>query len=542
MNVQQNKVGEPKLSRLCGRFSIVVLIALSSLHATSFEDFKKSQQESFKQYKDERDNQFNKYLKEQWKAYNAYKGTPLYEEPKPVKIAPAPKEPVQKVGPTVYIKVKEEPKVEKPKVIEKPVIVEKPQILEKPKVIEEPKTVEKPKIVEEPKVVEVPKALVKPKEQEPKIVVIEKPKAVTVQKDIAFDFFGTQVGFDMPRGLQSASFSPRNKTGIANFFDVAASSDYASLVEDIKGLKSSLALNDWGVYLLVTQLSQKVFTNQNEADLLSWFLFNKLGYAVKVGLAKDRIVLMHYSKKIIYATPNYTINQKKFYVVANYNKGSVGQLYSYEQNYPGADKPLDLAMQKLPLFPELEQSKTLRFEYGAGKYTIPFAYNKNIVDFMATYPQADYDTFFNAPLEQRTYESIAKELKKIVDGKKASEAMNIVLSFVQKSFDYQRDDEQFGREKVMFAQETLYFDKSDCEDRSVLFAYLMKELFGVNVVGVKYKDHMATALYIPLEGDKVKYGAREYVVADPTYINANIGQSMPKYKPLKPESFITVQN
>jgi hypothetical protein len=161
---------------------------------------------------------------------------------------------------------------------------------------------------------------------------------------------------------------------------------------------------------------------------------------------------------------------------------------------------------------------------------------------MATYPQADYDTFFNAPLEQRTYESIAKELKKIIDGKKASEAMNIVLSFVQKSFDYQRDDEQFGREKVMFAQETLYFDKSDCEDRSVLFAYLMKELFGVNVVGVKYKDHMATALYIPLEGDKVKYGAREYVVADPTYINANIGQSMPKYKPLKPESFITVQN
>jgi len=540
LTVQQNKVGEPKLSRLCGRFSIVVLVALGSLHATSFEDFKKSQQESFKQYKDERDNQFNKYLKEQWKAYNAYKGTPLYEEPKPVKIAPAPKEPIAKVGPTVYIKVKEEPKaVEKPKVIEAPKIEPKPEVTQKPKAVEEPKSITQPKVVEEPKAVVVEKPKVT---QEPKIVVIEKPKPQAVRKDIEFDFFGTLVGFDMPRGLSGAKFAPKNKTGIASFFDVAASSDYAPLLEEIKKVQNSLELNDWGVYLLVTQLSQKVFANQNEADLLSWFLFNKLGYAVKVGLAKDRIVLMHYSKKIIYATPNYTINQKKFYVVANYNKGSVGQLYSYEQNYPGADKPLDLAMQKLPLFPELEQSKTLRFEYGAGKYTIPFAYNKNIVDFMATYPQADYDTFFNAPLEQRTYESIAKELKKIVDGKKASEAMNIVLSFVQKSFDYQRDDEQFGREKVMFAQETLYFDKSDCEDRSVLFAYLMKELFGVNVVGVKYKDHMATALYIPLEGDKVKYGVREYVVADPTYINANIGQSMPKYKPLKPESFISVKN
>ncbi|MDY0116098.1 MAG: hypothetical protein RBR59_00800 [Sulfurimonadaceae bacterium] len=525
--MRQNKDGEQRLSRLFGRFSIVAILSINSLYAASFEDFKKTQSESFQKYKDERDNQFNKYLKEQWKAYNVYKGTPLYEEPKPATIKPAIKQPLEKVGPTIYVQIKEVPKVEIPKEIVKQ---ELPKLIDKPIVMEKPKAVDKSVVVEKPTIIE------KPQEKVKEIV------KVIPKRDIEFDFFGMQLGFDISNGLKSASFQPTNKAGIANFFDKAASSEYTSLVEQIQQTKKELALNDWGVYLLVKEIAQQTYSNQNEADLLSWFLFNKLGYSVKVGLAKDKIVLMHYSKKIIYSTPNYTINQKKYYVIANYNKGSVGQLYSYEQNYPGADKPLDLALPTLPLLSQNKANKVLQFEYGVKKYKIPFEYNKNLIDFMATYPQADYETFFNAPLEAQTYESIAKELKKIVDGKKASEAMNIVLSFVQKSFDYQTDEQQFGREKVMFALETLYFDKSDCEDRAILFSYLTKELFGVDILGVKYKDHMATALYVPLDGDKVKYSSKEYVLADPTYINANIGQSMPKYKPLIPESFVTVKN
>jgi hypothetical protein len=117
-----------------------------------------------------------------------------------------------------------------------------------------------------------------------------------------------------------------------------------------------------------------------------------------------------------------------------------------------------------------------------------------------------------------------------------------VLHFVQKSFKYETDGMQFGREKVMFAQETLFYDKSDCEDRAVLYAYLVKKLFGINVIGIKYKDHMATALYIPMKGDSIKIKSKRFVVADPTYINASIGQSMPKYKSIMPQSFIVVRN
>ncbi|MBU1659252.1 hypothetical protein KKG72_09410 [bacterium] len=370
---------------------------------------------------------------------------------------------------------------------------------------------------------------------------VEEPVRVT-KKDINFEFFGSSLAFNIPDGMKSARFYPQNQKGITNFFESAALSEYEEFIKEIQQVSKTMNLNDWGVYLLVIQVSDKVFSNPDDSKLLSWFLFNKLGYAVKVGLADNHVVVMHYSKKTIYSTPNYSFDAKKFYVVSNYAKGSVGQLFSYKQNYPGANKPMDLSLLELPNFELDIKSKTLSFVQYGKTYNVPYEYNQNLIDFMATYPQADYETFFNAPIEDRTYTSIATAIKEHVDGKQASDAMNFVLNFVQNSFAYQRDNQQFGREKVMFAQETLYFDKSDCEDRAVLFSYLIKELFGVGVLGVKYKDHMATALYIPMEGDYVEAGSRKFVVADPTYINASIGQSMPKYKPQRPESFIVIKN
>jgi hypothetical protein len=459
------------------------------LFCGSFEDFKRTQATSFAKYTDERDNAFNNYLKTQWRAYMAQQGVKLYKKPKPKKITPAKPKRIRSVGPRIDIKVK------------------------------------KDKVLKQPKV-------------QNKFIVVQKKES----KSISFDFFGSSLGFDLPQKIKSARYYPQNQKGISNFFDSVASSRYSTLVEDILSVKKDMNLNDWGTYLLVLKISKNVYPrSKDSAKLLSWFLFNKMGYAVKVGLAKKHVVLLHYCKKIIYSTPNYSFGKRKFYAVANYAKGGIGKLYSYKQDYPGANKPLDLSLRSLPKFELDIKKETLSFEELGKKYSIDYNYNQNLINFMATYPQADYDTFFNAPMDRRSYADVASGLKKYIDGKKASDGLNFVLHFVQKSFIYERDNQHFGREKVMFAQETLYYKKSDCEDRAILYAYLVKELFGVGVVGVKYKDHMATALYIPMSGDSVKSGSRKFVIADPTYINASIGQSMPKYRSKRPESFIIVR-
>lgn len=515
--MQQNKAGEPKLFRLFGHFSLVVAVGFSLLGAKdSFEDFKKSESQAFQSYKDERDSAFNKYLQEQWRGYEAYKGTPLYQEPKPKDITPAKAVEPKPVGPKVTIDIKK--------------ITEPQQVVTKEPVKEPTKDALKVSPIVPVVVIEV-----KEPKSEKKIAEVAKPK------DITIEYFGSTLGFNISNELKKASFSPPNQYGITNFFNAAASSEHQNLISDISKVSKDMNLNDWGVYLLVLKLSSAVYQNQDNAKLLSWFIFNKLGYAVKVGLADKHVALMHYSKKVIYSTPSYNFDGKKYYMVENYAKGSAGRLYSYEQDYPGSTKPLNLALDTLPKLEQKTQSKTIGFAQSGKEYKVSYDYNKNLIDFMATYPQADYETFFNAPLDGQTYKTVASSLKKYIDGKQASDALNFVLNFVQKSFVYEQDDQQFGREKVMFAQETLYFNKSDCEDRAILYSYLIKELFNVPVIGVKYSDHMATALYVPMDGDKVNFESKQFVVADPTYINANIGMSMPKYKSLRPQDFIVVK-
>ena len=502
-----NRDGEQRLFRVFGRFSSIVFLAAITLHAGSFEDFKRTQTESFKKYKDERDAAFNNYLKEQWKAYKEFAGQPLYEKPKP-KIVPK----------TTYV----EPPSLGPKII---IEVKKPAEKFEQEVVGAPKK----EVVQKPVV----------EEKIPPVVIVKKVE--TPKKELTFGFYGSVLGFDIPSSIKTARFSPRSQEGIAAFFDVMASSEHKVLIDEIQNVKKDLNLNDWGVYLLVNDISSNVFSNQDEATLLSWFIFNKLGYAVRVGLADKHVVMLHYSKKVIYSTPNYTLNNKKYYALSFYNKSGVGRLFTYNQDYPDATKAMDLAVKELPNFVDDKNAKSLKFKYQGSEYKVNFNYNKNIIDFMATYPQADYDTYFDAPIESQSYAQIATALKKYLDGKRASDAMNFVLSFVQHAFIYQTDPEQFGREKPMFAEETLYYDKSDCEDRAVLYAYLMKKLFNVNIVGIKYKDHMATAVQVPMQGDAVNIQNKRYVIADPTYINATIGQSMPQYKSVIPETFIKVK-
>lgn len=588
--MRNNRDGEQKLFKQFGRFSAVLLVGASLLYGGDFEDYQRAQNESFKKYRDERDAAFNNYLKEQWKAYKEYAGESLYEKPKPKEIPKTTYVAPVSLGPTFHLELKTQPKpivqaqsvVPQKPVVEKPIVVPpiqdttpkkeqavlQKQVKDKTVVVapkQEASPIKQQMAVQKP-VIQTPIPMVVKEVTAPQSHVVQMPLPVVVKevtapqkqqvqspvkqsvvvplaelkKDISFMFFGTMMSFNTPYGIKQARFYPNTQAGIASFFDKAASSEYNELISDLKKNISQMGLNDWGVYLLVNNLSTQIFADKDEAKLFSWFVFNKLGYAVKVGLVDGHVVLLTYSKKIIYATPNYTLDSKKYYALDFYNKKGVGSLYTYNQDYPGSVKPLDLAIVSLPKFAEAKNSKTLKFTYQKKEYKVPFNYNQNIIDFMATYPQADYDTYFDAPVENESFVQVASALKQYMDGKAASDAMNFVLSFVQHAFVYQTDDQQFGREKPMFAEETLYYNASDCEDRAALYAYLTRKLFNVNMVGVKYSDHMSTAVNVPIPGDAYKVANERFVIADPTYINASIGQSMPQYKNVIPETFVPV--
>ena len=76
---------------------------------------------------------------------------------------------------------------------------------------------------------------------------------------------------------------------------------------------------------------------------------------------------------------------------------------------------------------------------------------------------------------------------------------------------------------------TLFYPYCDCEDRSILYSRLVRDLLGLDVILVYYPGHLATAVKFEeeLKGDYIQLGTDKYLVCDPTYIGACIGMTMP---------------
>lgn len=90
-------------------------------------------------------------------------------------------------------------------------------------------------------------------------------------------------------------------------------------------------------------------------------------------------------------------------------------------------------------------------------------------------------------------------------------------------------DVVWGQDRAFFAEETLYYPYCDCEDRSILFSRLVRDLVGLDVALVYYPGHLATAVRFneAVEGEGLIINGDKFIVCDPTYIGAPVGVQMP---------------
>ncbi|MGX8713611.1 MAG: hypothetical protein ACSW8I_08030 [bacterium] len=123
-------------------------------------------------------------------------------------------------------------------------------------------------------------------------------------------------------------------------------------------------------------------------------------------------------------------------------------------------------------------------------------------------------------------------MRKMLEGKSGLAKAEMLLNWVQTAFEYKTDEEQFGGERSLFADESLYYPYCDCEDRSILYSILVRDLMGLDVVLLHFPGHLATAVKFTtnVEGDYLELEDGKYIVCDPTYIGAPVGLAMPEYK------------
>ncbi len=506
----------------------------ASLFAETYEEYLKAQQQAFSAYKEERDKAFSDFLNKEWKAYKEAQGYKAYEEKKPLALPKAP--PKQKQTPPKRVT-----KVEEPKKIPRPPHPPKKEI----KPVPEPKK-EVKNLVIKPKEV-VPPPVVVPKESTPKVVAVppvvkekERPKQYTKivippenqrLKSLYLKFFGVDVQVHYDPSILFSVSSRIDKSDIADSWDHLAQSDYEATIKELNTISDTLQLNDWARYLLIKKVASGIYHKENEAKIFSWFALLKMGYDAHVAYQSQRVVLLLPIEGDLYNTIYYTLNNKKYYAIDYYAKGKIGSIMTYDNTYEGANAGIDFAVTELPRFADVKAQKRLLFQMDNKPREVQLSYNTNLMNFFQTYPQVAYTNYFSSPESILLQESIKTSFTPLLEGKSQEESIDIILNFVQNAFKYQVDNKQFNQEKVMFPSETLFYPYSDCEDRAILFTYMVKTLLGIDIVGVKYPNHMATAVKVDeqLKGEYVYAGKRSYLVADPTYINASVGMSMPQF-------------
>src|SRR5690606_10914787 len=108
----------------------------------------------------------------------------------------------------------------------------------------------------------------------------------------------------------------------------------------------------------------------------------------------------------------------------------------------------------------------------------------------ANYPSVDFESYFNIPLSKETYGSLIPMLKQNVDGMSQKKGVDYLMRFTRYAFLYEDDEENFGKAKRLSAEETLFAQYSDCDDRAALFFYLVKEIYNLPMIAVLYPTHI----------------------------------------------------
>lgn len=348
-------------------------------------------------------------------------------------------------------------------------------------------------------------------------------------------FFGHDIILARLAVADFPDLSKPSNTVLAAAWKAMAEVNNQKAINQIKRDIGELELGDWGAYLYVKFLVEKQIADETERKTYLWFLLSKLGYDVKVSFSKRDIHLMLPSEQTIYGKTFIQISGKTYYLVqpTNYK----GALYSYSGSYDRSSRNFEMNFNKVLSGSTNTLSRMISYTESNNTVELNLNYDEGYSHILNAYPQIDLQYYFSAIPNKTLVDSLRKQLQPKLANLSHREAIDYLLKLLQTGFTYALDQDQFGEENYLLGEESLFYSANDCEDRSILLAWLIKDLLDLDVVGLDFPGHIAIAVALkPQEADWViaSEGAR-YVIADPTYIGATTGMIMPAYKSSIPQ-------
>ena len=199
-------------------------------------------------------------------------------------------------------------------------------------------------------------------------------------------------------------------------------------------------------------------------------------------------------------------------------------IYTYRQN----QQDLQLAQVKLDFDKNLSIGtcdKVRELKVNSLNKTINLPFNSSNIAYLNDVPQTSFPIYFVSALPLDAQDVLGSYFGNLKNDYSIVEATGILLNFVQTSFNYKTDNDQFGYEKYFYPEEAIAYPFCDCEDRSALFGWLVRTYLGLPVIGLQYPGHLATAVCfgddVNIEGTAFTYGGKKTYGKNSTRINGH---------------------
>lgn len=347
-------------------------------------------------------------------------------------------------------------------------------------------------------------------------------ETLTEIQQLRFSFLGEDCTLRIGKGKRIVP-SSSNEAAVAKAWEAMSSPQYNLLAADFQASRERMDLCDWATLEMAGETAASLCGSKTSAEavLLQAWLLSQSGLQVAMAVdEKDALRLLVATDKQLFNYPTFFVDGQAFYVTdhAPIRKASVQPC-----RFPGT-RPLKMVF----VHPYTSIEKPVQ-----GKQSLV---DENRIRFFNTYPDfcdegKPLSSFYYhamVPLSKSAQEDLYPQLKRLIQGKSAVEAANILLSYFYSEFDYKEDEYVWHSERYFYGEETLCYRFSDCEDRAILYTWLVRDLLGLKTALVYYPGHLAAAIRFQedIPGDATIIDGARYLICDPTYVGARVGMEM----------------
>jgi len=349
--------------------------------------------------------------------------------------------------------------------------------------------------------------------------------------NISFEFYSGTFNFELDPSSEIDFSEPLSANAVQNFYEKLNQSKYQSVLAALIEYKEKYQLNDWIYYQLIRKTAQQISPkaeNYHRYTLYKWFLLSKSGYDAKISIGDNLIIFYVRNDENIHDIPFFKVEGYKYMCLNYHDYGKIDfekdKVYPVNVNIPEAKNSFSYKVTRMPDFkPESYNEKEIEFSYRSKPYHFQVKLNPEVENIFKNYPGVDFESYFNIPLSHETYHSLIPIMRKNISRMNQKKGVDYLMRFTRYAFLYQNDETNFGKEKRLSPEQTLFSKYSDCDDRAALFFYLVKEIYNLPMIALLYPTHISMAVqFDKAQGKSIIFKGQKYSVCEPTPQNRDL--------------------